>query len=77
MRDVVIGWFGVVLFVVAVLVTLAADVFRQRDEVVQSDPTDPVAPRQPGGRVFWLVVASVVATVIAAAITVVRLTTLA
>lgn len=76
MRDVIVGWLGLLVIVAAVLATVATDVFRQREAVV-GDPTDPVAPRQPGGRVFWLTVVSVVLTVIAAVATVVRLTTLA
>lgn len=76
MRDVVVGWLGLVVVVLAVMATLATDFFRQRQAPV-ADPTDPVAPRVPGGRVFWLTVASVVLTVMAAAATVVRLATLA
>ena len=73
MRDVVVGWLGVAIFVVAVLATVGADVVRQR-EVPAGDPA---TGRQPGGRLFWLTVVSVVLTVVAAVFTVIRLTTLA
>ena len=75
MRDVIIGWLGLVVFVVAVVASLGADFFRQHDTAGEGDGV--AASRQPGGRVFWLTVVAVVLTVAAAAFTVVRLTTLA
>ncbi len=75
MQTQLIGWLGVVIFVCAVAVTIAADFFRQRDVDVSAVPVSGVRP--PGGRVFWLTVSSVLLTVFAAVATVVRLATLA
>lgn len=73
MRDVVVGWLGVAVFVVAVLAAIGADIVRQR-EVTADEAAE---RRQPGGRLFWLTVPALVLAVVAAAFTVIRLTTLA
>jgi hypothetical protein len=77
MQNQLVGWLGVIIFVVAVLVTVAADFYRQRDAGPATTTAETAAARQPGGRVFWLTVASVLLAVTAAVATVIRLATLA
>lgn len=75
MQDHLVGWLGLTIFVVAVLFTVAADFFRQRDATAATTPK--TGSQRPGGRVFWLTVASLVLAVVAGVATVVRMVTLA
>ena len=75
MQDALIGWLGLTIFVVAVLVTVAADFFRQSDTAGATHEAHP--HRRPVRRVFWLTVASLVLAALATIATVVRLATLA
>jgi heme/copper-type cytochrome/quinol oxidase subunit 2 len=75
MRDALVGWLGLTVFVVAVLVTVAADFFRQSDTAGATREAH--RHRRPMRRVFWLTVVSLVLAGLATIATVVRLATLA
>jgi hypothetical protein len=77
MQTLIVGWLGVVVFVLAVLATVGADFFRQRDAGPRTTTAETIAERTPGGRVFWLTVAAVILAVVAGIATVIRLATLA
>ncbi|WP_111767683.1 hypothetical protein [Nakamurella deserti] len=77
MQNLIVGWLGIVIFVVAVLATVGADFFRQRDSGPRTTTAETIAARTPGGRVFWLTVVSVLLAVVAVIATVIRLATLA
>jgi hypothetical protein len=77
MQNQLVGWLGLVIFVLAVLATVAADFLRQRDAGPADVTAESAATRAPGGWVFWLTVASVLLAVTAAVATIIRLATFA
>lgn len=74
MQNQLIGWLGVVVFVVAVVAAVTADFLRQRSDapVVTTGASAGEAP-QAGGWVFWLTIVAVLLAILAAVATIMRL----